>query len=304
MAYDRSKILVVFGSTASGKSAYALELAKKIGGEIINCDSMQVYRQIPILSAQPEIVEVEQVPHHLYGFRCISQHYSAGDFISDVVPVIADVRSRGKVPILVGGTGMYLKLLMEGLPLLPGASVEAKDTVAYLIADLGLEGAYAHLLSVDREYAVRLNRSDSQRIRRGLEVYYTDGKNVSSYLGDAMSSGNKGAAFTGEEFQIMWLHKPRSLLYEHINRRFEVMVQRGGVQEVLAIMQHYGHKGLPMAHGLLELISYIMGDVTLSEAIARAQQITRNYAKRQITWAKHQLYGRYDVEVIDGVLDI
>ncbi len=283
------KIYVIFGSTASGKTAYAIKLAKHIGNaEIINYDSMQVYSEIPILTAQP--TSEEGIKHHLYGFRSILNHYCAGDFISDVKPILDDIAQRGMTAILVGGTGMYLSMLIDGDNGLPKSGDGTKKIVSDIIKINGINGAYNILWQIDPKYANKIHHNDIQRIRRALEVYYETSIPISECLG----KNNPIKHFEADDFHIIWLQKDRDTLFKNINTRFDLMIQNGVVEEVLPLLNM--KYSFPKAHGLNELMSYIIGDITLEEAAYIAKRNTRNYAKRQITWAKGQLCSKYNVE--------
>lgn len=279
-ASTQHKIHIIFGATASGKTAYAVELAKKLNGEIINSDSQQVYKEIPILSAEPTDIEKQGILHHLYGFISCFEQYSVGRYIMDATKKIEEVRARGNIPILVGGTGLYIKGLVEGLPEMPKISEATKAQIPQLDAS----ALHAYLKELDPQTATNLKPSDKQRIKRAIEVILESGQPLS-----ALQKQARRPRFERSEYHIIWLNPDRKLLYEKINQRFLNMLERGAIEEVAALIAKANSRPLPKSCGIPEIQAYLRGDITLSEATAKAQQSSRNYAKRQLTWARHQI---------------
>ncbi len=283
LTFMRAKINIIFGATASGKTAYGVELAKRFDGEIINADSMQVYREIPVIGAQPTAEERQDIPHHLYGFRSVLDAYSVGDFIIDATRKINEVSARGKMPILVGGTGLYIKALVEGLPDLPTISSETKAKVAELRERLDTPELHEYLRKLDPMTASKLKPNDMQRIMRALEVMFESGHSLAE-----LQKHEKHAPFPRSDYYIIWLNPTREVIYQKINQRFIKMIELGAVKEVKQLITIFGDAPLPKACGIPEIQSYLEGKLTLDETICKAQQSTRHYAKRQITWGRHQ----------------
>jgi tRNA dimethylallyltransferase len=278
-----NKINIIFGATASGKTAYGVKLAKQLDGEVINADSMQVYHEIPIISAAPTENEKQDIPHHLYGFRSAFNPYSAGEFITDATSKILEVQTRSKTPILVGGTGLYIKTLVEGLPNLPNISKHIKAKVAELSKAMSPEEMHTYLNNLDPIMAAKLKPNDKQRIMRALAVIIECGRSLAE-----LQSLPKVALFPRTDYHIIWLNPDRKLVYEKINQRLMCMIELGAIAEVKSLLATSKGQQLPKACGIPEIQQYLRGEITLEEAIAKAQQSTRNYAKRQITWARHQ----------------
>ncbi|MCE2991979.1 MAG: tRNA (adenosine(37)-N6)-dimethylallyltransferase MiaA [Candidatus Jidaibacter sp.] len=276
------KINVIFGATASGKSAYGVELAKELNGEIINADSMQVYTEIPIISAQPTEEERVGIPHHLYGIRSCFDGYSVGQFMVDAAQKIIEVQSLAKTPILVGGTGLYLKVLIEGLPDFPEISKETARKVNEI--SLHKRGKlHEYLDSIDPLAAAQLKPNDRQRILRAISIKLECGHSIIE-----VQQRCKKPIFSRSEYHIMWINPERKFLYERINQRFLKMVESGAVQEVADLVNSADGRALPKACGIPEIAQHLQGEISLDEAIYKAQKSSRNYAKRQITWARHQ----------------
>ncbi len=277
-----NKVHIIFGATASGKTAYAVGLAKELNGEVINADSQQVYKEIPILSAAPTETEKEGIPHHLYGFASCFEQYSVGQYISDANEHIAKVRALNKTPILVGGTGLYIKRLVEGLSNFPKISKDTKAKVSDLMNSI--HDLYPYLSKLDSATAAKIKPNDKQRINRALEVIIESGQPLSYFQKDT-----KQINFKRHEYHIIWLNPERNLIYEKINQRFLDMLKSGAIEEVSKLIQASNGRPLPKSCGIAELQAYLTGSLALEQAIAKAQQTSRNYAKRQITWARHQL---------------
>lgn len=280
------KIHIICGPTGSGKTAYAISLAdslaQKNGAVIINADSMQIYKEIPILSAQPSAEEQAQAEHRLYGVTPMQEHSHVIKWLEMAVPEIQDVLDNGKTPILVGGTGMYIKSLTDGINPAPEISEEIKEYVRAL----PLPTAYAELKEKAVMSAEALNEGDTQRIQRALSVFLETGKTIQWW-----NSQPQRKFFSEYEFDIRFVNPPRERLYDNINKRFLKMIDAGVIDEVEKVIPLNLVDSNPSyrAHGLRELTTYIKGEANLDDVIAKSQQVTRNYAKRQVTWFSNQL---------------
>lgn len=286
------KINILCGTTASGKTKYAVELAQKIDGVIINCDSMQVYKEIPILTAQPSKEEREDIPHKLYGVIECGVEFNVARWIELAAEEIKIAITAGKTPILVGGTGMYIKLLLEGISPIPKISANTKEVVKEYKHKYNQEQLYEKLMQLDPSTANSLKPNDQQRVQRALEVILETKKSLVEW-----QELKQAPLFLPEEYYLIRIKRPREIIYKAINERFLGMVNNGVIDEVSNLYHSKGDRSLPRAHGLPEIISYLKGEVTLENAIQRSQQITRNYAKRQTTWFNNQLSFNQVVEL-------
>jgi tRNA dimethylallyltransferase len=284
-----NKIHIVFGPTASGKTDYALQVAQNFDSVIINGDSMQIYKEIPIITNQPTVEERAGVPHKLFGYRSILEKSDIAKWLNDAVKIIEQVLSLGKTPIVAGGTGMYLRALTDGVSEIPEIPEDIRNETRNLMDELGPEKFHEILAEKDPASAAKIKKGDSQRQTRAFEVM--------EFTGISIQEWNKKPNikfFEREQFEIHFLDKPREEIYDNINRRFEKFVEIGALDEAKKANEIFKNsgmskielEGLPAykAHGLRELISHLNGEISLEEAIARGQQVTRNYAKRQMTW--------------------
>lgn len=286
-------ILILFGPTASGKSALALEMAAKIDAVIINCDSKQVYKEIPIITAQPTAEEQAQTPHELYGVVSVAQDCSVGDWLTLAKTAIDKVRGLGRIPLLVGGTGMYIKMLTEGIPAMPDIDEAIRLEIRKFVQENGAEAAHKILAEQDPAMAAKLEKNDSQRITRALEVLKQTGKSLLYW-----QSQEAIPAYPKEDFRKFFLDIGREKNYQNCNNRFVKMIENGVLDEMKALDKMALNPQLPAmkGHGVPELLAYLHGNMTLEAAISQAQQNTRHYIKRQFTWARHQME---DVKVIE-----
>lgn len=277
--------LLIMGPTASGKSALALALAERIGGEIINADSMQVYRDFRILTARPSLEEEAQAPHHLYGHVDAAERYSTGRWLTDALAAIADIRARGQTPILVGGTGLYFKALTQGLAEMPSIDPELRGALQERAATEGAPALYAELAKLDPQTAARLEPNDTPRIIRALEVIETTGESITSF------QANTKPALADHEWRGLALTPDREALYAAINTRFDKMLEQGALDEVRAFAARNLDPTLPAtkAHGAPALTAYLRGEISLAAATEIGQRDTRRYAKRQFTWIANQM---------------
>lgn len=280
-----TRALLIMGPTASGKSALALAVAERIGGEIVNADSMQVYRDLRVLTARPSIEEEKRAPHHLYGHVDAAALYSTGRWLDDVLAAIASIRARGATPILVGGTGLYFKALTKGLADIPAADPEARAALRARAEREGAPALHAELAARDAVTAARLQPNDTPRILRALEVLETTGESISAL------QANTKPALAREEWVGLALTPDRAALYASINARFDDMLAAGALEEVRAFAARSLDPALPAmkAHGAPALMAHLRGEMKLSEAAEIGQRDTRRYAKRQFTWIGGQM---------------
>ncbi|HNT52252.1 MAG TPA: tRNA (adenosine(37)-N6)-dimethylallyltransferase MiaA [Candidatus Syntrophosphaera sp.] len=272
-------LVTIEGPTASGKSALALALARELGSQIVSADSRQVYRKLDIGTAKPKAAELEAVPHHLIGIIDPNDSYNAGRFCAAAQDIINRLQISGVLPIVCGGTGLYVASLLRGLfPQVP-VSQEVRQHLAQRLAGEGLESLYRELSQVDPEFAARVSARDKQRILRGLEIWQTTGIPISEHWRRQRPQEDYRA------FRILLL-PPRPLLYERINQRVRTMLEAGWLDEIREILAAGWHPGCPglSSLGYKELLPHILSGATLAECAALAAQHTRNYAKRQCTW--------------------
>ncbi len=281
---DHNRIPVVIGPTASGKSALAMALADRFDGDVINMDSMQIYRDLRILSARPSKADEEKVPHRLYGVLDASIVCSAAMWLDLVQPEIDDCLSKGRLPILCGGTGLYLKALMEGLAPIPPIPDDVRDNIRSRMAAQGPAVLHADLAACDPAMASRLFPGDSQRIARALEVVTATGRSLADWQHDAASPLPYRPI-------IVTVLPPRDLLYAGIDSRFKAMVDNGALEEVERLVSRALQPTVPAmkALGVPELAASLRDEMTLEDAIVQAATKSRRYAKRQITWCNRQI---------------
>ncbi|MEZ5787198.1 MAG: tRNA (adenosine(37)-N6)-dimethylallyltransferase MiaA [Xanthobacteraceae bacterium] len=282
----RPDAILIAGPTASGKSALALALAERIGGHVINADAMQVYRDLRIITARPSPRDEERAPHRLYGHVDAASSYSAGHYLRDAGAAIAEARSLDRVPILVGGTGLYFKALTRGLAAIPPIPKPIRDRVREVLALRGPEVLHAELGRRDPDAAARLNPRDRIRIARALEVIEATGRP----LADWQREGSAPILDPGRAVKL-FLAPERATLYACIDARFAQMLAAGALDEVRRLAERELDPLLPAmkAHGVPWLIRHLRGEMSLAEAAVQAQADTRHYAKRQFTWFRHQL---------------
>lgn len=276
--------ILIAGPTASGKSALALALAERLGGEIVNADSMQVYHELRVLTARPSPQEEARAPHHLYGVLPGAELCSAGRWSRLAVEAIAGIEARGRVPVVVGGTGLYFKALLEGFSPIPPVPPEIREAVRAEVAAAG-EVAHALLAEADPALAEIIRPSDRQRIARGIEVARGTGRPLSQWHAEPRAPLLKG------NIAKIGLAPDRAWLRARCDARFETMVVEGAIEEARAIAALGLAADLPIMKslGLRPLIDYVAGKIELSEAVKRGQAETRAYAKRQETWLRTQM---------------
>ncbi|MCA8888583.1 MAG: tRNA (adenosine(37)-N6)-dimethylallyltransferase MiaA [Parvularculaceae bacterium] len=277
------RVVFIAGPTASGKSAAALLLARRIGGEIVNADAIQVYRDLRILSARPTAREEAMAPHHLYGHVDGAERYSAGRWARDSARVIADIHARGRAAIVCGGTGLYFRALEFGLSAAPNVPAEVVETAEARWAAMGPEKFRQALLAVDPQMA-RLAPADRQRHIRAWAVYQSSGAPLSEI------QAQKGAPGVARSDARVVIEPPREALYQRIEARYDEMVSAGAPGEAAALAARRLDRRLPVmkAVGAAELLAAGRGEIDAAEAIALAKRNTRRFAKRQMTWFRNQ----------------
>ena len=284
-ADKRPPVLVVAGPTAAGKSALALALAEQLGGVVINADSMQVYRELAILTARPGPDDLARVPHRLYGVLPGAEACSAGRWRDMALHEIEAALSADRLPILAGGTGLYLRALQKGLAEIPQVPPEVRAAASQMHERLGGSAFHAALGERDPETAARLPPGDRQRLIRAWEVLEATGRPLAHWIAD------QEAQPPPYRFLNVLVMPPREQLYLNCNRRFEAMIAAGALEEVKALRALALAPTLPVMKslGVSELLAVLEGREGLPDAIAAAQQRTRRYAKRQMTWLRNQV---------------
>jgi tRNA dimethylallyltransferase len=280
------KAVLIAGPTASGKSALALDLAQKAGGIVINADSMQVYRDLRIITARPTAEEEARVPHRLYGHVDAAINFSAGAWIADAAKSLQEARAQNRLPIFVGGSGLYFKALTRGLSAIPPIPAEIREAVRARLERDGVEALHAELARRDPVSSERLKPRDRTRIVRALEVIEATGRALPDWHREGQPP-----LLGVREFSALFLAPERDALYARIDARFDAMLAGGAIEEVAALAARQLDPLLPAmkAHGVPILMRLVRGEVTRAEAAAFGRTETRQYAKRQFTWFKHQL---------------
>jgi tRNA dimethylallyltransferase len=279
-------VILIAGPTASGKSGLALRLAEEIGGTVINADSMQVYRELSIITARPSADEMARVPHRLYGFVPSAEAYSVGRYLDDAARAIAETRAEGRVPIVVGGTGLYFKALLEGLSPMPPIDPEIRARLRARAEEEGAGPLHAELNRRDPQAAARLMPTDKQRIVRALEVLDSTGR----ALGDWQSMPGRPVVAEADAVRLL-LVCDRAHLMQRIDARFEAMLAAGVLDEVRDFARLGLSEELPAvrAHGVRPLMAHLRGELPLEAAASGSQAETRQYAKRQVTWHRRNM---------------
>ena len=276
-------LIFIVGPTGIGKSEFAIKLAHHVKGEIINADSKQVYSELKILTARPSSKDESQIPHHLYGNINGSERYNVADWCKDTIPIIQKNNEKKKYSIFVGGTGLYIDKLLNGLAYLPYVSENYKIRSQKMLSDLGLEKFYSEVYKIDKISCEKISKNDIQRIRRIWEVYYCTGKPLSKWVKDKHHFFLKDI-----NYNILLFTPNRQDIYKRVDKRFLSMIDKGVILEVEKLLSLNLDSSLPImkAHGVPEISKYLAGSINLQECIAKAQQFTRNYVKRQLTWWK------------------
>ena len=278
----KSKIILIYGPTASGKSHFAVQLAKKINGEIINADSMQIYKELKILSARPFKKDYQKIKHHLYGFQSVKKNFSTGEWLKLVHKKILEIKKRKKTPILVGGTGLYFKALTEGLVSIPNIPVNFREKIRLLHKNFGTKKFFKELLKIDPLVKNQINPSDTQRSIRAYEIKVFTKKSMYTWFKNTKSNYEKN------DFYKIYIDFPRKDLLKKIEIRTKEMIRNGAVKEVKKFIKLKIPKGKTAnkAIGINEVREYIAKKIEINEVIEKITVKTRQYAKRQSTWGR------------------
>ena len=278
--------ILITGPTASGKSALAVALAKRHNGVVINADSMQVYDTLHVLTARPFEADMLGVVHHLYGHVPASRHYSTGEWFRDAVELLQIVRSEGKIPVFVGGTGLYFKALTGGLSDMPAVPAVIRDDVRGRLLTEGAEALHLVLLQKDPETAATLRPGDGQRIARALEIFEATGQSIRVF-----QARQGPVAIDPDRAMKIVVLPERALLRQRIDRRFAGMLESGAVEEVKALLSLDLKPEMPAmkAIGVPQIAAMLSGTMSKAEVIETSSAATRQYAKRQMTWFRNQL---------------
>ena len=284
----RPDTILIAGPTASGKSALALALAERHDGVIVNADSMQIYRDLRIITARPSPEDEARVPHRLYGHVDAAENYSVGSWCADVRAVLAETRKAGQLPILVGGTGLYFKALTQGLSAVPPTPPDIRAAVRARCDAEGAVSLHAELSQRDPAMAARLKPADRMRIARALEVLEATGRGLADWQRDGMP-----AILDPNAALKVFLTMERAELHRRIDARFDAMLASGALEEVRTLVARNLDPMLPAmkAHGVPWLRRHLAGEIMLAEAAEGAKLDTRRYTKRQLTWFRHQMPG-------------
>ena len=278
----KSKIILISGPTASGKSNFSIKLAKKIKGEIINADSMQVYKELKILSARPFIKDYQKIKHHLYGFHSVKNNFSTGDWLKHAIKKIKEVRRRKKTPIFVGGTGLYFKALTDGLVSVPNIPIRFRHKIRELHKNLGQKKFYQKLVKLDPLSKEKIIPTDVQRSIRAYEVKKFTKKSLHDWF------KNTKSYFDNDDFLKIYIDYPRQDLIQRIKKRTEFMFKIGAISEVKRFLKLRirKDKSVNKAIGINEIKEHLEKTNDLSDVIEKISIKTRQYAKRQSTWAR------------------
>jgi len=278
----RSKIILIYGPTASGKSDFAIKLAKKIKGEIVNADSMQVYKDLKILTARPLKKDYQKISHHLYGFQNGKRSFSTGDWLKLAIKKIYEIKNRKKVPILVGGTGLYFKALVEGLVEIPNVPKVIRNKVRKLQKEIGQQKFYEKLLKIDPSIKNKIRSTDVQRSIRAYEVKSFTKKSIVDWYDDTRSN------FKKKDFHKLMIDFPRQDLIQRINARTIEMFKNGATLEVKSFLKHRIPKdrSISKAIGVSDISEFLKKKTIKESVIEKISIKTRQYAKRQMTWAR------------------
>jgi len=287
-------IYLIAGPTASGKSNFSIDLAKKINGVVINSDSMQVYKNLEILTARPNKKEMKNIDHYLYGYVNCMERYNVEKWCNDAAEIIHKTFQRNLTPILVGGTGLYVNTLINGLIDIPPIPESIKNESGKIIKEFGKDFLTTQIQKFDPASLKEVNSNDTVRLRRIWEVYESTGKKFSEW------KLNKNKKFIENyDFKIFLFLPNREKNYQIVNSRFIKMINSGAIEEVTKLLDLNLNDSLPImrAHGVPEIIKFLRNEISLEECIRRGQQVTRNYVKRQHTWwnsTKLDIFHKFD----------
>ena len=294
---DLQPVVIIAGPTASGKTALALDVAREFAGTVINADSMQVYRELKVLTARPRPADEAAVPHRLFGVLAASEACSAGRWLKMAAAEIEAAHREKRLPVVVGGTGLYLKALIEGLAEVPEIPAAVNAEMQRRFDRIGGEAFRAELAERDPDAAAKLPVGDSQRLKRAMAVVEATGRPLAEW-----QRRQSEAPWVAARFGVVGLMPPREALYAACDARFAVMMTAGALDEATALVALGLDPGLPAmkALGVPELSRHLAGEISLADAVAAAKQATRNFAKRQLTWLRNQLAPDHVIEALYG----
>lgn len=275
------KVIVICGPTASGKTSLSIELAKKINGEIVSADSMQIYDEMKIGTAKPDEEEMQGIKHYLIGNVAPTKRYSVSEYKTDAIQAIEEIIQKRKIPIIVGGTGLYVNSLIYGIDY-PEIETDLKyrAELEKTAEEKGLGYLYNKALEIDKEAMKNISPNDQKRILRVLEIYKETGKTKTQLESESRKNG------IPYDYKVFALNMPREILYDRINRRVDIMIEKGLIEEVKKLYKKYGEKLTTSMQGIgyKEVVEYLNGNCTKEEMIEKIKKETRHYAKRQLTW--------------------
>lgn len=291
------KVVVICGPTASGKTALSIELAKKINGEIVSADSMQIYDEMNIGTAKPDQEEMQGIKHYLIGNIKPTKRYSVSEFKKDAISAIKEIISKEKMPIVVGGTGLYVNSLVYGIdyPEIQ-TNLEYRKELEKIVEEKGLQYLFEKAVEIDKEAMKNISPNDKKRILRVLEIYKETGKTKTELERESRKNG------IPYDYKIFAINMPREILYDRINRRVDIMIEKGLIDEVSSLYEKYGESLLTtmQAIGYKEVVEFLKGNCTKEEMIEKIKMETRRYAKRQLTWFRKI----ENIQWLDGLNDI
>lgn len=291
------KVIVICGPTASGKTALSIELAKRINGEVVSADSMQIYDEMSIGTAKPDEEEMQGIKHYLIGNVSPTNRYSVSDYKSDAMNAIEEIINKNKMPIVVGGTGLYVNSLIYGIDYPEvKTDLEYREELEKIAKKEGLKHLYEKAMKIDPEAAKNISENDKKRIIRILEIYKETGKTKTQL---EIESRKNGVPY---DYRVFAINMPREILYDRINRRVDIMIERGLIDEVKQLYEKYGEELRTAVQGIgyKEVIDYLNGVYSKEEMVEKIKMETRRYAKRQLTWFRKI----QDIIWIDGLNDI
>ncbi len=276
----KTKIIVIVGPTASGKTSLGVHVAKAIGGEVVSGDSMQIYESMNIATAKPTVEEMQGVKHHLIGFVNPESEYSVASFCEDAKKAVAEITSKGKIPVLVGGTGLYIDSFINNTTFFETSGSRAvREKLYEELKEFGIEKLYQELLAVDSKAAEKIHPNNEVRVIRALEIYRTTGQ--------TLTEQNRRSHDEESEYEPLYIgiaYKDREKLYERINKRVDLMLEAGLLEETRAFYEKYPSQTATNAIGYKELKPFLDGNKSLEDCVSHLKQATRRYAKRQLTW--------------------
>ena len=291
------KVVVICGPTASGKTALSIELAKRINGEIVSADSMQIYDEMNIGTAKPDQEEMQGIKHYLIGNIKPTNRYSVSEFKKDAISAIKEIVSKEKMPIVVGGTGLYVNSLVYGIdyPEIQ-TNLEYRKELEKIVEEKGLQYLFEKAIEIDKEAMKNISPNDKKRILRVLEIYKETGKTKTELERESRKNG------IPYDYKIFAINMPREILYDRINRRVDIMIEKGLIDEVSSLYEKYGESLLTsmQAIGYKEVVEFLKGNCTKEEMIEKIKMETRRYAKRQLTWFRKI----ENIQWLDGLNDI